>query len=168
MAYKEHEKIAAFDTLFSNNHIQMLKIMLPYLDQQIGKHMTIYIKFLELQYTINLFNSHSYFPNGYESRDTSYNFSGLCSQLLPFCDEQEKTRIKQLQSLFQSLEMYKEMSKTMEVMKEFMPDAEDMLRQKQSDGSPFGSQMMDMLMNMLTPEQKEMYEMFKGEMPHAE
>ena len=41
MEMKEHNKIAAFDTLFSTNHTQMLKIILPHLDYRMQKSMAI-------------------------------------------------------------------------------------------------------------------------------
>lgn len=33
MEKNEHDKIIAFDTLYTNNHIQMMKIVMPYFDQ---------------------------------------------------------------------------------------------------------------------------------------
>lgn len=73
------------------------------------------------------------------------------------------------------MEMYREMSKTMEALKDIMPDMGDMsslfsgFAQTASEASgdenssPFGDfDMMGMLMNMLTPEQKEMFQLFGG------
>ena len=33
MEKNEHDKIIAFDTLYTNNHIQMMKIVMPYFDE---------------------------------------------------------------------------------------------------------------------------------------
>ena len=55
----DQNKVAAFDTLFSNNHIQMLKVILPYMDNQTQKSMAVYIKFLELNYTIDFYKKKS-------------------------------------------------------------------------------------------------------------
>ncbi len=70
------------------------------------------------------------------------------------------------------MEMYKEMSRTMEMMKDFMPDLSSFVNAfsnetdpsspQGDDSSGGGFDMMGMLMNMLTPEQKQMYEMFGG------
>lgn len=57
MDSNEHSKVIAFDTLFCTNHIQMLKVILPYMDNQTQKSMAIYIKFLELNYTISYFKN---------------------------------------------------------------------------------------------------------------
>ena len=64
MNCNEHEKIVAFDTLFSNNHIQILKVMLPYLDNHLQKLGAVYIKFLELQYTMDFCRKHHCFDRG--------------------------------------------------------------------------------------------------------
>ena len=56
MEQQDGNKVMAFDTLFSTNHIAMLKILLSCLDYQAQKSMAVYIKFLELQYTIHYYN----------------------------------------------------------------------------------------------------------------
>jgi hypothetical protein len=58
--------------------------------------------------------------------------------------------------MLQGMETYREMSKTMEMMKDFMPDMSVM---GQGEAKP---DMMDMLMNLMTPEQKEMFQLFGG------
>ncbi len=175
MDSNEHSKVTAFDTLFCTNHIQMLKVMLPYMENQMQKSMAVYIKFLELNYTIAYFKKHPYPLYGCGERETSPDLFSLCSELLPYCTETEKRQLEQIRSMFQTMEMYKEMSKTMDLMKDFMPDMADfsnafggsqVFGENSSDGnssSPGGGfDIMNMLMNMLTPEQKQMYEMFGG------
>lgn len=176
-------KVIAFDTLFCTNHIQMLKIMLPYMDNQTQKSMAIYIKFLELNYTLEYFKKHPYPLCGCLEREESPDLSQICSELLPYCTENEKAQLEQIQNISRSMEMYKEMSQTMEMMKDFMPDAASFMESPFNDpgeeddssferengkarGASGGFDMMNMLMNMLTPEQRQMYEMFGGQ--HAE
>ena len=71
--------------------------------------------------------------------------------------------MEQIRSMMQSMEMYKEMSKTMEMMKDFMPDMASFTGNPEQTKEN-GFDMMGMLMNMLTPEQKQMFEMFGGNM----
>ena len=204
MSCKEHEKIIAFDTLFSTNHSQMLKLILPFMDNQVQKHLAIYIKFLELNYTINFLKRHPFQLCGCTKQESFPEFTKLCGELFPFCNEKEKKQIEQMRTIFQNMEMYMEMSKTMEVMKDFMPDMGDLFQNMQtasfpgfdvfrgtssdspssdtapapehntSDSSsaigttPSGFDITSMLMNMMTPEQKEMYEIFKGDNKDAE
>lgn len=198
MDSKEHNKIIAFDTLFSTNQIQKLKIILPYMDNQMQKSMAVYIKFLELQYTIDFYKKHPYPLCGCMEKDSSPDFAKMCDELLPYCTESEKKQIGQIRELFKAMEMYQEISQTMEMMKDFMPDM-DMSTLFQSFGGDFmgtgnseseassaewekadttnktdhtekaasshsgGSfDVMSLLMNMLSPEQKEMFEQFGG------
>lgn len=169
MEFSENNKVSAFDTLFCTNHIQMLKVLLSYTDHQTQKSLAVYIKFLELQYTIEYYQKNPYPLCGCSAREQSFDFGKICEELLPYCTQEERSRLEQMQGLFKGMEMYREMSKTMEMMKEFMPDMGDMF-----SGNPFGdgsfgndspqnqANMMSLLMNMLSPEQKEMFTMFGG------
>lgn len=205
MDSNERSKVIAFDTLFCTNHIQMLKVILPYMDNQTQKSLAIYIKFLELNYTIDYFKKHPYPLCGCMEKESSHDIFKMCTELLPYCTENEKKQIEQIRNVFQGMEMYKEMSKTMDVMKDFMPDMAGFMNfasetdafaasgpddssptsptenrdisPEQAGNSPSGDNdpsntagsfdMMNLLMNMLTPEQKQMYEMFGGD-HHAE
>lgn len=159
----DQNKVAAFDTLFSTNHIQMLKVILPYMDNQTQKSMAVYIKFLELNYTIEFYKKNPCPLCGCMEKGGAFDIQKLCAELLPYCTDEERKKIEQIRNLLQSMEMYKEMSKTMEMMKDFMPD---MTSSAESSGQADenGFDMMGMLMNMLTPEQKQMFEMFGGNM----
>lgn len=165
----EHNKVIAFDTLFSTNHISMLKIMLPYMDNQIQKYFAIYIKFLELNYTIDYFKKYKAPIYGCMDQAGSPDLFKLCNELLPYCSESEKKQIEQIRNIFQSMEMYKEMSKTMEMMKDLMPEMgsmgnfSDLFSGNGSSGQESGGpDIMSMLMGMLSPEQKEMFDLFGG------
>ena len=184
MDKNEHDKIIAFDTLFTNNHIQMLKIVMPYFDEPFQKNLAVYIKYQELRYTLAYYTSHPHELYGCSVKKEEFNVNKICSEILPFCTNEEKQMIEQVAGLFRSMEMYKEMSKTFEMMKDFMPDfsPESLLQgfggnfpfdsssdNKKSTGSDSISNntnqnngMMDMLMGMLSPEQKAMFEMFGG------
>lgn len=171
MACNEHEKIIAFDTLFSTNQTQMLKIILPFMDNQMQKHLAIYIKLLELRYTIDFLKKHPFQLCGCTKQESFSEFPKLCDELLPFCGDKEKKQLEQMRGIIHSMEMYREMSKTMEAMKDFMPDMgifSSLYDSSPSSASPTaGLDLTNMLMNMMTPEQKEMYEMFKGDYSDA-
>ena len=49
MEPQEQQAVIAFDTLYTNNHIQILKILLPLFDAQSRRHLTVLIKFMELE-----------------------------------------------------------------------------------------------------------------------
>lgn len=154
MDFSEQSKAGAFDTLFCNNHIQMLKILLPYMDYRMQKSLAVYIKYLELQYTVDFYRKNPY-PLCGCSQEAPFDLSKICSELLPYCTDKERKQLEQIQSLFKGMEMYQEISKAMEMMKEFMPDMGN-----NSDFGDDNSNSMDMinlLMNMLSPEQKEIF-----------
>ncbi len=129
-----HEKITAFDTLFTTNHIQMLKILMPYLEPPMQKQMAVYIKYLELRYAMSCLDSHPHELYGCAGGHNNplggsgpfakeeFHIGKICSELIPYCTDEEKQKVEQLSGLFRSMEMYKEMSQTFEAMKEFMPD----------------------------------------------
>lgn len=212
MEKNPHDEITAFDTLYTTNHIQKLKILLPYFDYSIRQKLTVYIKYLEFQYTLTYIKSHPLEMCGCSHEKKELNINRLYSDLLPFCTPEEKEKMEQLAGLFRTLDMYREMSQMMEVMKSFAPDgttempfdfssemfsnltsgdfssiSPDMISlfssffssgpdkensessekdadQKSNTANSNG--MMDMLMGMLSPEQKTMFEMFGGNNTH--
>ena len=52
MDEKEQDNVAAFDMLFTTNQIQIMKTLLPCFDRPMQKYLAIYIKYQELQYTL--------------------------------------------------------------------------------------------------------------------
>ena len=52
--------VMAFDALYTNNQIQKLKVLLPYIDPSMQKNMAVYIKYMELKYTMELFKKHPF------------------------------------------------------------------------------------------------------------
>ncbi|NLL77265.1 MAG: hypothetical protein GX235_08460 [Clostridiales bacterium] len=178
MDEKEQDKITAFDVLFTNNHIQILKIIIPYFDSQMQKQLSIYVKFLELQYTISYYQSRSYELRSCAIKKEEFNINKICSEILPYCTKEEKQKVEQIMGMFRSIDMYKEMSKTFELMKELFPEGFEegfgndfsfgAFSDAASDASGASEKnhtnmnMTDLLMNMLSPEQKAMFEMFGG------
>lgn len=173
MAEKNEEatNVMAFDALYTTNQIQKLKVLLPYIEPSMQKHMAVYIKYMELQYTLNYVHRHPFQISGCSiSSDEKPNLRSLCRQLCLYSSPEEIKQLEQMQNMLQTLETMQEMSQTMSALQEIFPDL--------SAAPPFGSDsasssegdtgsaqtgqfsMMDMLMNMLTPEQKAMYEMF--------
>lgn len=127
------DKILAFDTLFTNNHIKMLKILVFYLEPPLQNMLAVYIKFLELQHTLKYINS-NILPS-YTTHSNSTNmpipflsFLGnidlgtLCRDVIPYCTDSEKEKVQNISQIFQMMDNYKNISETMEMMKEFFPD----------------------------------------------
>ena len=96
MEQKDTSQISAFDTLFSNNHIQMLKVLLPYMDNQFQKYLAIYIKFQELQVALNFVRKRPYPLCGCMIRPDDTDPAQVVKRLLPLCTKEEKEQLNQI------------------------------------------------------------------------
>lgn len=122
MAENDQEKIIAFDTLFTTNHIQKLKILLTYLDPPMQKSIAVYIKFLELQYTLSFFKTHPASSLPQFPHEESFNISRLCDELLPLSSPPEQENLKQMKGMYQNFENMQEMMQMIQMMKELFPE----------------------------------------------
>lgn len=161
--HEEAANVMAFDALYTTNQIQKLKVLLPYIEPPMQKNMAVYIKYMELQYTMRYVRKHPFQISGCSiSSDQRPDLQSLCLQLSLYSSPEEIKQLEQFRSMIQTMETVQEMSQTFSALKEIFPDM--------SASSPFGAasddsggsfSMMDMLTNMFTPEQKEMFEMFQ-------
>ena len=171
---EEAENVMAFDALYTTNQIQKIKVLLPYIEPAMQKHLAVYIKYMELQYTLKYVRRHPLQIHGCSlssGNGEKPDLCALCRQLAVYSSPEEIRQLEQLQNMLQTMETMQEMSQTMSVLNEIFPEM--------SAAPPFGSgsvssdadetesaqtgsfSALDMMMNMLTPEQKAMYEMFQ-------
>ncbi len=125
------DKIQAFDTLFTNNHIQMYKIILPYFEPEMQKKLAVYIKYLEFEYTRTYFKLH---PYAYTPKEESPDTSVLFEEIMPYCADDEKKRLNKLMDIIHNMKNAQEMMETMNTLKELFPD-----------GFSFGENNMDIM-----------------------
>lgn len=148
--------ILAFDTLYTTNHMQMLKLLLPYLECDQQQKLAVFIKWQELLFTMNFFKQYSaslYSTDFQKKKDL--NLQTLLPLLSPYCNEREKSILSQFSQMQNMMEMYQNMS-------EYMPMIQQMMSSMGSSGGNSGSpdSMMDMVKNMMSPEQQDMFSMF--------
>jgi len=172
MDFSERDRVAAFDTLFTTNQIQKLKVFMSFLDERWQKHLAVYIKYQELQYTISCSKSQSFRLNDGCEKDSSGDFQALIKALIPYSEEKDRKLLEQFSGMFQTMEMFKQLAPMMDLMKNVMPDMADGGGMFGNIGNLFGGLgnmgagnggedvIMNMLMGMMTPEQRKMYEMF--------
>lgn len=162
--HEEAANVMAFDALYTTNQIQKLKVLLPYIEPPMQKNMAVYIKYMELQYTMRYVRKHPFQISGCSiSNDQKPDLQSLCLQLSLYSSPEEIKQLEQFRSMIQTMETMQEMSQTFSALQEIFPDmstATPFEATASSEGKNAFS-MMDMLMNMLTPEQKEMFEMFQ-------
>lgn len=121
----KQDSITAFDTCFTNNHIRMIKILLPFLDSSMQRNLAVYIKFQELQYVFRSFRSaHSGHgqPNLFQNNPRDFDFNTVCDELLPYCNTRERQQFIQIKNLMQTMRNLQDMMNMMETMKELFPE----------------------------------------------
>mgnify|MGYP007033167003 CR=1 FL=1 len=187
MAEKNEEatNVMAFDALYTTNQIQKFKVLLPFMEPSAQKHLAVYIKYMELQYTLSYVQRHPFQICGCSiTTEEKPDLCALCRQLSLYSTPDEIRQLDQFRNMLQTMETMQEMSQTISALQEIFPDLSAASPFTDSsaagDGSSAASDsgdtaagrtqtgqfpMMDMLMNMLTPEQKAMYEMFGQQHP---
>ena len=156
------EAILAFDTLYTTNHMKILKLLLPYLEQDHQKKLAIFIKWQELIFTLNFFKQYSaslYSPDFKQRKKLDLNT--LLPLLMPYCSETEKNIISQFSQM-------QNMMHTMENIQQYMPMFQQFMTSMSGDGDLDGmfqsdNNMMDMLKNLMSEEQQAMFYMFMNE-----
>lgn len=116
------DKVTAFDALFTNNQIQKLKVLLSYVDSPMQRQLAIYIKFLELKYTMELFQRSPRLSVSPSPEESSPDPSKLCQELSPYCSPREQSQLNQFVSMFQAMSHYQEMMEMVKMFQEMFPE----------------------------------------------
>ncbi len=120
------EKIYAFDSLYTTNHIEILKIILPCLNPPLQRNLALYIKFLELRYTISFLNAHPYVIKGcgFDKAPLDWNF--LKNDLSPYLTPEEAGQFRQIQKSMDMMKQFSSMQKNLEALKDILPEGMDL------------------------------------------
>lgn len=128
MEEKGTSPVTAFDSRFTTNKIQMLKVLIAWLPPSQQGMFAVYIKFLELQHTLTLLRRPgTLFPNGrhlsadFFSGDNSDTIE-LLDELLPYSSQSERNRIENMKNMLQNMGRMKEVMEMAEMMKEMFPE----------------------------------------------
>ncbi len=118
------DRVTAFDTLFTTNHIQMLKLLLGYLDPSAQGRLAVYIKFMELQYTLHFVQTHPFasMPLSLNQSQPCGSMGDLLDEMLPFCTASEKEKMQNMKNMLRNFENMQEMMQIMEMMQEISPE----------------------------------------------
>ena len=127
MQDRESDKITAFDTLFTTDHIRMCKILLPYLDQKIQQVFALYIKLSELAYTLSFLKSHPFADIGLREgaggmsgqnshSDLGQNIVRICEELTPYSSPAERQRFSKLSDMFSQFQNMQDMMEMIQMM----------------------------------------------------
>lgn len=146
--------ITAFDSLFTTNRIQMLKILLPRLTPEQQGGFAVYIKLMELQYTIRFVQRHRGNRLLGGARQLSADFFqgdnedtiALLDELLPFSGPESRAKIEGMKNMMANMKKMKEMMDMVQMVQELFPEGMG------TDGSnpmDFFSNMSDMDMSSI-------------------
>lgn len=116
------DKVTAFDALFTNNQIQKLKILISYVDIPMQRQLAVYIKFLELQYTMELFRRSPQLSVSPSPRESPLDPAKLCQEIIPYSSPEEQSHLNQLASMLQAMSHYQEMMETVKMFQEMFPE----------------------------------------------
>lgn len=168
MEEKELDKVTAFDTLFTTNHIQMCKVLLSYLPISYQSTLAVYIKLAELNYTLSFLKHHPHAhlsavssvraaqqtPDYSNNNDETKNFSMLIDDISPYLSYAERNRFLQIKNMMQNMKNLQEMMEMVEMMKSLFPDgiggseADDGTSGNNPNGSPINSDFLSVLSGM--------------------
>lgn len=141
MENHDSDPITAFDTLYTSNQMQMLKVILPYMRQEMQQMIAIYIKFNELIIAFRF--SKGAGSSCFTKPKREFDLSCLLKDLSPFMSDSEKEMANQFASMQENMEQFKQMSEMMQMMNDM------------------GSSPESMLQNYLSEEQMAMFKMFQ-------
>ena len=153
MEEKDNDAVLLFDTLYTTNHIQMLKVLIPYLQEDMRNNIAIYIKFQEFQYTLEYTKKH--IVSLYSQSDRSLkdlDIPKIYNSIKPYCTESEKQMLSKIMNFKNGFDKYQEFAKIMPLLENFSGNKED---------SSGGFNMNMILNNFLSEEQVEMFKMFQ-------
>lgn len=157
------DNILAFDTLFTTNHMQILKSLMPYVDADFQKKLAVYIKFSELQYTLSYFQTKKAELSGCSLHKKEFDLPSVYRTIKGYCTAEEQHQIEQLIHIANTMETMKNVREMMEFMNEFenFSNFNNTASDTDSEYQKEGFSMLDMLKGMLPPEQSELFEMMQ-------
>lgn len=128
MEEKGTSLVTAFDSRFTTNKIQMLKVLMAWIPPSQQGMLAVYIKFLELQHTLTLLHRPEKYPTASRRLSADF-FSGdnsdtieLLDELLPYSSQADRSRIENMKNMLQNMGKIKEMMEMAEMMKDMFPE----------------------------------------------
>lgn len=138
----EQDFITCFDTLYTNNHIQICKMAMMLMPPEKQKFAAVIIKYLELNYTLQLCLNMS--TN--EATNKTISIQQFLPMILPFCTESEAATVKNIISIQKTFDSFEQMKPVLDLLSQMDTNADNS---------------MDLLKNLLSPEQIDLFDMFK-------
>lgn len=141
------------DTLVTTPDLQMLKLMIPYTPPANQRLLAIYVKFLEFQHTLSFFRNFTADLHTCAFEKELSSPLDMLEELRPFLPKKD----------YETLDMIANLMTMMDTFSTFR----SMAGNDSSQGSGNDSDMLSLLMGMLSPKQQEMFEMYSAMMENS-
>lgn len=144
---KQPEPMTPFDEITEPRQLRFLKLLLPFLPASNQRILGVFIKFLELQHTIQVFRHTAdsvFFQFSNQNRTTLNNPSALLEAMIPYLSSEE----------LQTANTFRSAMSMMEMMQAFS-------QQNGNSESDTGFNPMDFMMGMLSPEQQDLFQTYQ-------
>ena len=126
MDHSQFDSITAFDTLYTTNHLQMLKILLPHLQKDMQPHIAVYIKLNEFLFALH-FSKESKPCKASDSGKKEVDIQALICEISPYLSGNEKEMLQKLAEMKDNMEKFKQISQMMQMMDSMSDSPESML-----------------------------------------
>lgn len=127
----DNDYVLAFDHFYTNNHIQILKSLLPFIEGGNAAMLPVFIKYMELKYTISLAGrrGNRIFAGSAKNEKSSSdgiedNIEQIYNAVRRYLAPDEDKEISQLISTMRTMKNVREMQQMMEMMQSLNPNAE--------------------------------------------
>ena len=157
---EQNDAILTFDTLYTTNEIQILKLALPLLSPSLRPYAALLIKGKELKYCMEQLPQKKI---EHASLELSH-LDAFLESALPYCTEKQANFIHRIKNLKHGIDMFEKMQGMMSMFGE--DDISDISNLFNAFGQPANPQQDsifpdDMLCSFMSGEQSEMFEQFK-------
>lgn len=144
MERKSIKPMTPFDNMVTPPSLYTLKLLLPYTPSSNQRSIAIYIKFMEMQYTMDHFYGFSS-SNGAQIHGQNSAPLGIFEDLKPYMAKEEAEMMEQMEMMMNMMDMV-----------QGMPTADG------NANTSGGFNPMDMMMGMLNPEQQDMFQSYSN------
>ena len=112
--------LTPLDQIANQNHLQLIKAMLPYIPTQKQKSFSVIIKLMEMQNIIHFYNQHQNFLHCCSTSEQPSGILDLLTELRNYCTDTEQALFDQWIQLFSTMELYSMFLQTPEDLSAFM------------------------------------------------
>ncbi len=127
----DNDYVLAFDHFYTTNHIQILKSLLPFIDNNSANMLPAVIKYMELKHTLSVINSggrppacdiHACNAPDNEKTDMSDNLEQIYNAVHRYLAPSEEKFFNQFMSAVHTMKSVQEMQQMLELFQSINPD----------------------------------------------